>query len=176
MLVSAIYQNESAIGICMSPSSCVSLPPPTAHLPSQPTLLDCHRAPDLSSLHHTANFHWLSILQMVINVFSREQRSLTQSTNVTLVGIETCFMPHDREGLHWASRLLSPSPHCSTPRRATAGGQGPDVLCGPWTSPQRPLPLCMALNTALATKPVFSFSLSIRKPVSQLPQKYEFIN
>ena len=60
VLVSAIYQNESAIGICMSPSSCVSLPPPTAHLPSQPTLLDCHRAPDLSSLHHTANFHWLS--------------------------------------------------------------------------------------------------------------------
>ena len=37
------------------------LPPFT---PSQP--LGCHRAPDLSSRHHTARFHWLSVLHMVI--------------------------------------------------------------------------------------------------------------
>ena len=33
-----------------------------SHLPPHPTPLDCHRAPDLSSLSHTANFHWLSSL------------------------------------------------------------------------------------------------------------------
>ena len=33
---------------------------PLSHLPPHPTPLDCHRAPDLSSLHHTANLHWLS--------------------------------------------------------------------------------------------------------------------
>ena len=33
---------------------------PLSHLPPHPTPLDCHRAPDLSSLHHTANSHWLS--------------------------------------------------------------------------------------------------------------------
>ena len=33
---------------------------PDSHLPPHPTPLGCHRAPDLSSLHHTANFHWLS--------------------------------------------------------------------------------------------------------------------
>ena len=32
-------------------------------LPPDPTLLGCHSTPGLSSLHHTANSHWLSILQ-----------------------------------------------------------------------------------------------------------------
>ena len=41
------------------------MPPPSwTSLPSS-TPLSCHRAPDLGSLHHTANSHWFSILQMV---------------------------------------------------------------------------------------------------------------
>ena len=53
--------NESAIGIDMSPPSRTFLPP--HHTP-----LGCHRAPDLSSLHHSANFYCL-ILCMVMSVF-----------------------------------------------------------------------------------------------------------
>ena len=60
VLVSAIPQHESSIGIPMSPPS---------HLPPHPTPLGCHRAPDLSSLHHTANSHWLSVLHMVTYMF-----------------------------------------------------------------------------------------------------------
>ena len=33
---------------------------PPSHLSSHPTSLPCHKAPGLSSLHHTANSHWLS--------------------------------------------------------------------------------------------------------------------
>ena len=33
---------------------------PLSHLPPHPTPLDCNRAPDLSSLHHIVNSHWLS--------------------------------------------------------------------------------------------------------------------
>ena len=53
--------NESAIGIDMSSPSRTFLPP--HHTP-----LGCHRAPDLSSLHHSANFHCL-ILCMVMYMF-----------------------------------------------------------------------------------------------------------
>ena len=54
--VSAIYPHEPVIGIHVSPPSCASLPP-SPHL----TPLGCrHRAPALSSLCHTANFHLLS--------------------------------------------------------------------------------------------------------------------
>ena len=38
------------------------------HLPPYPTPLGCHRALDLSSLQHTGDSHWLSILHMVIMV------------------------------------------------------------------------------------------------------------
>ena len=41
---------------------------PPSHLPSHPTTLCCHRAPDLSSLRPTANSHWLAILHMVVYV------------------------------------------------------------------------------------------------------------
>ena len=44
MLVSALFQHESAIGICMSPPSWASLLP-------HPTPLGSHRPSDLSSLH-----------------------------------------------------------------------------------------------------------------------------
>ena len=60
----AIQQHESAIGIHIPPP----LEPPY-HLPPHPTPESCHRAPDLSSLCHTANFHSLSILYMVKFLF-----------------------------------------------------------------------------------------------------------
>ena len=62
VLVSAIHQHESAISIHMSPRSWTSLP-------HHSTPRGCHREPDLSSLHHRANSHWLSILHMVICIF-----------------------------------------------------------------------------------------------------------
>ena len=81
------------------------------------------------------------ILQMVIYTFSREQGSLTQSTNETLTGTATMLSVPWQAGLHWASHLPSPSPHCSTQRRIPAGGRGTAVLCGPSTGPHRPLHL-----------------------------------
>ena len=33
---------------------------PSSYLPSHPAPLGCQRTPDLNSLNHTANFHWLS--------------------------------------------------------------------------------------------------------------------
>ena len=64
MLVSAIHQHESAIGIPMSPHSWTSFPPSTSSHPSR--LL---QSPGLSSLSHTANSHWLSILYTVLYMF-----------------------------------------------------------------------------------------------------------
>ena len=55
MVISAVYQHGSAIGIRMSHAL-----EPSSHLPPQPTSLDCHKTLALSSLHHTANSHWLS--------------------------------------------------------------------------------------------------------------------
>ena len=42
---------------------------PLSLLPVHPIPLGCHRAPDLSSLHHTTNSHWLSILHTVMYMF-----------------------------------------------------------------------------------------------------------
>ena len=58
MLVSAIQQYESAIGIHMSPPSWTSLPPPT---PSHPSRLSQNTG--LSCLCYTATSHQLSVLQ-----------------------------------------------------------------------------------------------------------------
>ena len=63
VLVSAKHQNESAIGLSMSPPTWTSLPPP-----SQSHLSGLLPSPGLSSLSHTANSHWLSILHMVMYV------------------------------------------------------------------------------------------------------------
>ena len=60
-LISAICQHELASGVHMSPPSWTSLPPPALSHPSR--LL---QNPSLSSLSHTANFHWLSILYMIV--------------------------------------------------------------------------------------------------------------
>ena len=46
--------NQPQIYICPLPVK------PPSHLPLHRIPLGCHWAPDLSSLHHTANFHWLS--------------------------------------------------------------------------------------------------------------------
>ena len=61
VLASAIHQHESAMGIHVSPPSFTSLPPP---LPSHPSRL--LQSPGLSSLSHTANSHWLSVLHIVV--------------------------------------------------------------------------------------------------------------
>ena len=55
VLVSAIYQHESAVGIYMSSPSRTSLPPPT---PSHPSRLS--QSTGLTSLCPTVNFHCLS--------------------------------------------------------------------------------------------------------------------
>ena len=56
-----IHQQELAIGTPMSPPSEASLPSP-----SPPHLSRLSQSPCLSSLSHTANFHWLPILHMVL--------------------------------------------------------------------------------------------------------------
>ena len=55
--------HESAIGRHMSIPSWTSLLPPTPFHPSR-----LSQSPGFSSLSHTANFHWLSILHMVVYV------------------------------------------------------------------------------------------------------------
>ena len=54
-----MHDHESAIGIHVSPPCLTSLPPPTPFQPSRML-----QSPGLSSLSHTANSHWLSILHM----------------------------------------------------------------------------------------------------------------
>ena len=63
LFVSAIHQHGSAIGIHMSSPSWTSLPPPT---PSDSSILS--QSPGLSSLSHTVNPHWRSILHMLVYV------------------------------------------------------------------------------------------------------------
>ena len=72
-LVSAIQQHEPATCIYMSPPCWASLPFPA---PDSSRLL---QSPDLSSLSHTANFHWLSILHMVVHISPSFSASLTLS-------------------------------------------------------------------------------------------------
>ena len=64
-IFSTIHQHESAIGIHMAPPSWTSVPPPIPHHP--PSRLS--QGTWLSTLPHTTNFHWLSILQLVIYMF-----------------------------------------------------------------------------------------------------------
>ena len=64
MLVSAIPQHESAIGIPVFPPSLTSLLPPTASYPSR--LL---QSSNLSYLSHTENSHWFSVLHMIVYLF-----------------------------------------------------------------------------------------------------------
>ena len=74
VLASTIRQHGSAIVIHMSPPSWVSCPPPT---PSYHSRLS--QSPSLSSLSHTANSHWLSILHMLAYMFPRYSLHLSHS-------------------------------------------------------------------------------------------------
>ena len=60
-LISAIHQHELAMGVHVSPPSLICLLSPTLTHPSR--LL---QSPSLNSLSHIANFHWLSILHIVV--------------------------------------------------------------------------------------------------------------
>jgi len=63
VLVSGKHQHEPAIGIHVFPLSSASL------LPSSPSHLSrLLQSPSLSSLSHTANSQWLSVLHMVIYI------------------------------------------------------------------------------------------------------------
>ena len=61
--VSCINMNQPQVYICSLP-----LEPPLP-LPPYPTPLGGDRALGLSSQHHTANSHWLSVLHMVMYMF-----------------------------------------------------------------------------------------------------------
>ena len=63
VLVSAVHRRGSAIDMHVSRPSWASLPPPT---PSHPSGLS--QSTRLSSLRHTANSYWLSILHMIVYV------------------------------------------------------------------------------------------------------------
>ena len=60
MWVSAIQQHESAISMHATPPSKASLPPPTLSHP-----FGLSQSPGWSSRSHTADPHWLCVLQMV---------------------------------------------------------------------------------------------------------------
>ena len=83
VLVSAIYQLESLIGICMSPPSLTSLPLST---PFNPFRLS--QSTGLSSLQHTASSQWLSVLYMVMYMFQCYSQSVPPSPCPT---VSTCL-------------------------------------------------------------------------------------
>jgi len=62
VLAPAIQQHESAIGIYVCP---FPLEPPS-HPPPHATRSGLSQSTMLSSLHHTANSHWLSVLHTVV--------------------------------------------------------------------------------------------------------------
>ena len=78
MLVSAIRQHESALVIHMCPPSPTSLPPPTTSCTSR-----LSQSTSLSSLSHTANSHWLSILYSLEENYDQPRQQL-KSRDITL--------------------------------------------------------------------------------------------
>ena len=80
VLVSAIHQHESATGYTYVPSL---LNLPRTSDPTVP-LSGCHRTPGLNSLHHTANSHWLAVLNMVMYMFQCHSFNLSHPLLPTL--------------------------------------------------------------------------------------------
>ena len=79
MVVFAIYQHESAMGVHVSP-----YPDIPSHLPPHSIPLDCPRAPTLSALLHASNLQWSSILYMIIYMFQC----------YSLILSHPCLLPH----------------------------------------------------------------------------------
>ena len=88
VLVSAKYQLELASHKCTYVPSLLNLPPPTPCHPS-----GWSQSPSLSSLRHTANSHWLSILHVLVYMFPCccLQRALVL---VVLVCVCVCVCTH----------------------------------------------------------------------------------
>ena len=63
-MVFAIHQHELFTGIHVCPH-----PETPSHLLPHPIPLGCPRKPALGALQHASNFHWPSILHMVMNMF-----------------------------------------------------------------------------------------------------------
>ena len=63
-MVFAIHQHElfTGIHVCSHPET-------PSHLLPHPIPLGCPREPALGALEHASNFHWPSILHMVMNMF-----------------------------------------------------------------------------------------------------------
>ena len=89
VLVSAIHQCESAIGIHMSS---LSLKPPS-HPPLHPTPPGCHRAPYLSSMYYTANFHGLSNFTHIMYMFQGYSLHLAHPLLLTVSAICSLWLP-----------------------------------------------------------------------------------
>ena len=87
VLVSAIHQHESATGYTYVPSL---LNLPRTSDPTVP-LSGCHRTPGLNSLHHTANSHWLAVLNMVMYMFQCHSFNLSHPLLPTL-GPQVCSL------------------------------------------------------------------------------------
>ena len=71
----------SVLGLCPCHSLVAKSCPTLCNPHSTP--LGCHRAPDLSSLRHTANSHWLSILHMVSFLLLILNKSLLHIFHIT---------------------------------------------------------------------------------------------
>ena len=89
---------KTALQYCVSfchPSTWIShrlyiCPLPRTSDPTVP-LSGCHRTPGLNSLHHTANSHWLAILNMVIYMFQHHSFNSSHPLLSTL-GPQVCSL------------------------------------------------------------------------------------